>query len=248
MPDHDYDDVPIEADEGVSHKGRQLTPPVDATYSIVGSSQEEEYSHLGRTDSARSRDGESDEGHLTSPELHSQLANDASYSAISGSASSSVLRPRRSSDRSYASNHRGGSSPMLQRPQTSYESLHLGKERMSLRDRPLPPIGSSADDAGQVSRVKYNLIMEQLKKVQKEKELLEKDNYSLKQQLRELQQRVSMCLSCYVLECLCVYVCVCVRVRVCVCVCVCVCSGEAVYCLLLTAQQSGRREFPVAQS
>ena len=245
MPDHDYDDVPIEADEGVSHKGRQLTPPADATYSIVGSGQEDEYSHLARNDAARSRgEGESDESHLTSPDFQSQPANDPSYSSIPGPLSTSAVKTRRSSDRNHPSGPRGGSSPMLQRPQTTYDSLHLGRERISLRDRPLPAIGGSADEGGQVSRAKYNLIMEQLRKVQKEKELLEKENHALNQQLRELQQRVMVyvfdiheclcvcvcvyvygraCLCVCVCVCMCVFVCTCVYVPLCVCVCVCVC-------------------------
>lgn len=236
MPDHDYDDVPIEGEEGGIHQGPQLTPPmdagqqgpqltppVDATYSIVGDGPEYEYSHLDRADSRRSRDGESDEGHLTSPELRSPATSDAGYSAITGSISPAAHRTRRGSERSYTSGHGEGSFKMQPRPQTSYESLHLGRENVPFtQDRALPSTGGCADEGGQVSRAKLNLIMDQLRKIQKEKEQLQMKNSSLSQQIKEMQQQV------------CVFVCV--RVFVCG-------MGST---LLLTAQQTHRRELPVA--
>ena len=63
MPDHDYEDVPIEGEEDRERSpSSHLTPPVESTYSIIVEEQqhlmernmeeEGEYSHLGDDDSS----------------------------------------------------------------------------------------------------------------------------------------------------------------------------------------------------
>ena len=158
MPEHDYDDVALEEEE--SNEGQvtmrqrsNLTPPVESTYSIIGEDQiiltetDEHYSHLRERSEHKTRETEGKGGEdpigyssLSSPSK-SNSAPDSNYSTLSDM------------DRPVIKLSQRDKPPKCpDRPKTTYDRV---KGRSSL----------SADEET-VSRKKFDIIMEQLRKVQ----------------------------------------------------------------------------------
>ncbi len=159
LPEHDYDDVAFEEEE--SNKEGQvklrhlskLTPPVESTYSIIGEDQiiftepdDEQYSHLHGVDTkVESTSTEDPIGYsLLSGPLKTTI-NDSNYSTLSD-----VSDTPKPSDKP----------PLFpDRPRTTYEQGMKG-HHSSLTS----PRFTVDDDT--VSRQKFDIIMEQLRKVQ----------------------------------------------------------------------------------
>ena len=150
MPEHDYEDVPVEEDVGVASPETtptrdkdprsKLTPPVESMYSMIGSdtgatptprpysyssSQDDNYNRLHDT-KRLSTDVQDEEGYSTVP------------SEGKGSLQPPLLKPR---------------------PQTTYARLHNKGGAKSEG-----PKIEGGDET--VSKVKFNVVMDQLRKTQ----------------------------------------------------------------------------------
>ena len=174
MPDHDYEDVPIEGEEERERSPpSHLTPPVESTYSIIVEEQqhlmernmeeEGEYSHLGDDSSStqESPQGFYDEVGVAGKEGRNRprsTPTEEGYSLVTELPHEPVARGKREP-------------PALPRIPSSSRRPHTTYGR-GVGDRPVgepgPASPSTLPGAGKdtVSKVKFNVIMEQLRKVQ----------------------------------------------------------------------------------
>lgn len=185
-PDHDYDDVAME-EEGKNEenedvqlrKRSKLTPPVESTYSIIGEDigglpkadgTSGFYSRL--RDQARSRILSSERGEGGDEDMgeegvasYSSLASpdpahikgihpESTYSMVIESGDRSPVMPK--------AGFHGNKPPSLPaRPKTTYDRSNKGGARASLSS-PSPTL--QGEDS--VSKKKFDIIMEQLRKIQ----------------------------------------------------------------------------------
>lgn len=178
LPEHDYDDVPADEEEAAAEKGRKsnnvrskLTPPIESTYSVLGEDAsssifEDNYSHL-----------------------HDRPANQSTGSGVKGDSYSSIQSPDPPAENNAYSVVMNTTSSFDKQSneftrKTSKEALPHLKSRPQTTYARLdkrPPMPLPKDDIGGgggggaikeknnediVSRTKFNIIMEQLRKVQ----------------------------------------------------------------------------------
>ena len=153
MPEHDYEDVPVEEDMGVAapettptrdkNPRSKLTPPVESMYSMIGSAD------IGATPTPRpysyssSQDDNYNRLHDTK-RLSNEIPDEEGYSTVP-SDNKGLLPPP----------------PPKPRPQTTYARLHNKGGAKSEA-----PKNDGRGGGETVSKVKFNVIMDQLRKVQ----------------------------------------------------------------------------------
>ena len=171
-PDHDYDDVyndvePAQVDNAAPPRVRRskLTPPVESTYSIVGEEltvpgpEGDEYSHLRESVMRKNINQERQQGTYSSLfDSSSSVGGDsehATYSMIIESPKRTVPALRKAPPTGISS------PPPLPRPRTAYERVPRA-DRGSSSSQNSPGLGGVGDS---VPRAKFNVVMEQLRKV-----------------------------------------------------------------------------------
>ena len=172
LPEHDYDDVPADEEEAAAEKSRKsgnvrskLTPPIESTYSVLGedassSILEDNYSHLHDRPANQSiGSGVKGDSLILSPD---PPADNNAYSVVMNTTSFD-----KQSNESTRKTSKEALPHLKSRPQTTYARLDKR-----------PPMPLPKDDIGGggaikeknnedvVSRTKFNIIMEQLRKVQ----------------------------------------------------------------------------------
>ena len=170
LPEHDYEDVPVEEDEDIpqiekrqSSKTRsKLTPPIESTYSVVGEDLPltttaggvgtDYYSHL--------------HDHKSSDQQQqNKIAVGRSYSTLGGVGI--MANTGGGADYDYTTVSTGKPllkdtpPPLKPRPVTTYARLH----NKSFGAPPLPgEVKKNTEET--VTKAKFNIIMEQLRKIQ----------------------------------------------------------------------------------
>lgn len=199
VPEHDYDDVPEESVEGdgsgegvpLRHRSK-LTPPIESTYSVVGEDSptpnpiiEDHYSHL--RDQPEIKMGEGDGEGIVEKESYSFISTPDPIKEVTTVTESeySVVSDNK------ISKYRKNPPPALPaRPKTTYARYNSGKDGRDRVNIPSPgPMLSEVEET--VSKIKFNLIMEQLRKVQKDKEELTVENELLNQKVNDLQKQLN---------------------------------------------------------
>lgn len=180
IPDHDYDDVYNDAEPAqqadntappISRRSK-LTPPVESTYSIVGEEltvagpEGDEYSHLRESVMRKSID----ENRTTYSTLFDS-SSDGNFGGDSDRGTYSMIMesPKKVVPPLRKAPPPGGESPPpLPRPRTTYVTRAERGSSSSSQHSPSVVVGGAGGGAGggePVPRTKFNVVMEQLRKV-----------------------------------------------------------------------------------